>query len=297
MPSIIRATAINHEDGTAGSVMNAVRAAEKCITQCGINKHEINMLINVGIYREQNITEPSMASLVQQKLGLNPDPIASSPAGASTFSIDLMNGACGFMYAAQVADSFLSNNTISRVLIVSGDVHPSKKKRSDFPYTHFGAAAIIEKSKNEKTGFNKFMFKTSSDTYLGVEGYQDIYEHGIEGRNQISINVAGDYHEKLFAFAVDSAKEFIIDNSINVKNTALITTQPTQGFCGAIAHELKIEKELAVDIYGEYGDPHTSALLIAYNNALQQGIFSRVEKILFVGAGSGLTSACGLYFL
>ena len=126
MNTIIKAAAISKHNEAGGSVNHAVRAAENCIKKAGIDIQDIDLLINTGIYKEENIAEPAMSALIQKKLGLSLDP-GTDKTDKSTLSFDLFNGACGFLYAAQVADSFIRNHERKLVLIVSSEVHPSKK--------------------------------------------------------------------------------------------------------------------------------------------------------------------------
>lgn len=58
----------------------------------------IDLLVNVGVYRDNNLCEPSVCALIQHQLGmcLNPEQAAT---GSMVFSFDLMNGACGLINA------------------------------------------------------------------------------------------------------------------------------------------------------------------------------------------------------
>ena len=61
---------------------------------------DVDMLINAGIYREDNMGEPALAALIQEDIGANrgQPPIG----GHGTFSFDLMNGTCGVISAIQL---------------------------------------------------------------------------------------------------------------------------------------------------------------------------------------------------
>ena len=62
------------------------------------------MLINAGIYREDNMGEPALAALIQEDIGANrgQPPIG----GHGTFSFDLINGTCGVINAIQLRVGF-----------------------------------------------------------------------------------------------------------------------------------------------------------------------------------------------
>ena len=295
MGTLIKAASISVGGEMLGSIEHAARAAEQCIATAGIDKQDIDLLVHVGIYREDNIAEPPMAPLIQQRLGLNLDPV-KHPVGKTTFSFDLANGACGFLYAAQVIDAILKNGGIKQALIVSSDVHPSKMEVPDFPYTHSGAAVLLTRSDQKEKGFKNFMFRTSEDGYSGVEGYHDLPAYGNEGRKCITATVQDDYSRRLQEFTVRTVKEYVESRLIDVSDIRLlITSQPAPGFGRRIAESIGLKENSVVDVYDKYGDPHTSALSIGYFIAAQKGLFKENDQILFIGAGSGLTSACGLY--
>ena len=46
-------------------------AARKCFALAGRKPGDIDMLINVGMYREDNMGEPALAALIQEDIGAN----------------------------------------------------------------------------------------------------------------------------------------------------------------------------------------------------------------------------------
>ncbi len=68
------------------------------------------MLINAGIYREDNMGEPALAALIQEDIGAN---LGQPPIGGhGTFSFDLINGTCGVISAIQLQSGFLRSGVI-----------------------------------------------------------------------------------------------------------------------------------------------------------------------------------------
>jgi 3-oxoacyl-[acyl-carrier-protein] synthase-3 len=295
MGTIIRTTAIYSEKNPISSVKCSCKAIEHCIASAGIDKVDIDLIINTGIYREKNIAEPAMATLIQKESGVNLDPILKFE-GNSTFSFDLKNGPVGILYAIQVADAMLRTGKIRNALIVSNDVHPSTEHIPDFPFTQVGSAMLLEQSDNRNKGFTKLMFKTSDSTHAGFNSYLDIFQAGHEGRNIVTVKKDKDYINDLLEFTVRTVGEFIgeyADNGSAVNH--IICTLPVKTFGRDLAKRLGIPEERVVSPYEEYGDPHTSSLAVAYHIVRHKGILSQGEKILFIGAGAGLTCACGLY--
>jgi 3-oxoacyl-[acyl-carrier-protein] synthase III len=50
----------------------AVRAAKDCLQQAGRDPHDVDLLVNTGIYRDRNLGEPALAA-IQQDIGANPE--------------------------------------------------------------------------------------------------------------------------------------------------------------------------------------------------------------------------------
>ena len=143
MGIIIKATSIVENSENQGSVELTVQAAKACIASAGITMEDIGILINLGIYKEDNIGEQAMAALIQKQLRLNADPVKQSPAEKTTFCFDLLNGSCGFLNAIQVLEALMKNDQLNYAIIVSSDVHPSRDQVQDFPYAPYGAAVIV----------------------------------------------------------------------------------------------------------------------------------------------------------
>ena len=100
-------------------------AAKACLAHAGKPAGDVDMLINAGIYREDNMGEPALAALIQEDIGAN---LGQPPIGGhGTFSFDLMNGTCGVISAIQLQAGFLRSGVIQLGLIVTSDVHPNPK--------------------------------------------------------------------------------------------------------------------------------------------------------------------------
>lgn len=293
MGALIKSTAISDLNGSGGSVDHAVRAAEICIEKSGINKNEIDLLINTGIYRDNNIVEPAMATLIQKELGINTDP---DPDGTSTFSFDLMNGSCGFLYAAQAAHSFIKSGARKMVLIVSSDVHPSKRKSADFPFNNCGSALILGASQNEEKGFQKFIFQTSKKGCFGLSGYNDVSTYVGNGRDNVLVTVNDDYIGRLEDLTVRTLKKNISSGELNVSEIDyFITSQPYRDFGKQVTRAIGRNGTSYIDMFEDFGDTHSSALCSGYYWADKKGLLGDNKRILFIGASSGLTVGIGLY--
>ena len=144
MGTMIKESAVilgNGEDDS--SIDICARAAREVIEKSGIERKDVDLLINIGINRDKNIVEPAVASLIQKKARININPTRKHLARqVGTLSFDILHGSCGFIQAVQVATAFLQVGRYKYAIIVSSEVHPSGKKPLDFPFTHSGAAIL-----------------------------------------------------------------------------------------------------------------------------------------------------------
>ncbi len=88
----------------------AVTAATDCLRRAGCDAHELDLVVNAGIYRDRNLGEPALAALIQDDIGANPEDPHTG--GHGTFSFDVANGACGVLTALQIVDGFLRTHSI-----------------------------------------------------------------------------------------------------------------------------------------------------------------------------------------
>ena len=185
-------------------------------------------MLNVGIYRNNNIVEPANASLIQNSLDINPMYIK----GRTTFSFDILNGACGFLNAAQVAGAVLRTTDVKYVLIVSSDVHPSKEKVVNFPYRNIGAAALLEWSDDPQQGFQEIIFRTSRN---GLDGLESIVDLSVPGaRRAVQVKQTERYHEHLIDFTArtltDVFEEHKAKHNLRAADIIFVTSAARQGF-------------------------------------------------------------------
>ncbi|PKL35429.1 MAG: hypothetical protein CVV44_21730 [Spirochaetae bacterium HGW-Spirochaetae-1] len=294
MGTVIRSTFVSMDKNIHSSIEHATCAARECISGAGIDKDDIQLIINTGVYRDHNIVEPAIAALIQQRLGINPE----FKNGKKTFGFDLINGSCGFLNAAQIVKSMFDNGDIRYALVVSGDVHPSKQETEEFPFTHSGSAVLFENTGDEK-GFQDFMFRTTQDIYEGFKSVVDVRIYGSQGRGNIAFDIDKDYPDHLAAFTGESLQRFYDENSrlreIDRAAVKLVTSQPVKGFGEKILAGAGIDSISAICVHDKYGDSHSSSLPLAYHEGRENGFIGDDNRIMFVGAGAGLTVGLGYY--
>ncbi|MFI9650607.1 hypothetical protein ACIHAA_30610 [Streptomyces sp. NPDC052040] len=313
MATVITSAALSPADGTGSSIAHAAAAGLACLERAALTPADVDVLINVGVYRDSNIVEPSIAALVQKRIGINLDYL-HSPGQQAAFSFDLMNGACGTLNAVQAADALLSTGTARRVLVVSADTHPSmdpsRANTDAFPYASTGAALLLEHT-GDADGFGRLHHRSSRSGGFGVNGYLPVAEVGSEGRSTVCVDRDSDAVERMLDLAVDTVDAVVAreraaaapgadvghDCGMELDRVLLVTSQPSPGFPAQLAKRLCLASDAAVTAEGIHGDPHTSALVHGYCQAQDAGRLRHYDAILFVAVGAGPASAASLYRL
>jgi 3-oxoacyl-[acyl-carrier-protein] synthase-3 len=295
MGTLIRATAVHTEPAPIASTTCSARAAERCLASAGHRSSDVDLIINTGVYRENNLAEPALAALVQRELGANPDPILASQ-GNRTLAFDLMNGPVGLLNAVQVAGAMLASGSYRNVLVVSNDVHPSVKPVPGFPFAQVGAAVLLGRSSGPEVGFERLSFRTTDRTDPGFRGLINLTEDrgGAAPRSFIRIEVGAEYVDRLREFAVSTARDHLREHAAGAEVTHVICSRPTATFAEEVAAALPLPPG-AVVCDGVQGDAHSSYLAAAYHHAHASQPLRRGDTILFIGAGAGLSCGCGLY--
>ena len=296
MGIVIKATGISGASN-ASSIDNAVEAARNCLQQSGIDHSQVDLLINIGIYRDDNIMEPSIAALIQQRLELNPDPVKND-IRARTFSFDLMNGACGFLNAVEVAQAMLQAGVYRNVLVVGGDVHPSRGVMPGFPFTGVGGAALLGYCPDEQAGFGPVQaLSRTEDDYVGYLCQGVMQDFGSSGRQHGMFHPQPEYQARFCQHLAESVRRFLRAQAASVDQIdMLVTSQIEAGFPAQLATNLELPGAVdIVDAYPELGDPHSSVPIIGMHELQQRGLWQPGKRILFALVGSGIATTCALY--
>ena len=283
--------------GPSSTVGMAVLAARNCLSQVDMPMQEIDLLINIGVFRDDNMIEPAIAPLIQKQLGMNLDPVTNGHLHRSTLAFDINDGESGFLTAARVVDSFFKTGAARHALIVAGDIHPSKTDHPDFPFQSVASAVLLGYTEDEGQGFAGFHFKTSANGCHGFSANVDLSHNSTKNRARMKFIMADNYHDQALGFVSGMLRE--LGEKAIIRPTEidyLVTSQNARDFGHRIARAMNLNgNSHTVDLDGKYGDAHTSALPLCYHELVHSGGLQRSQRILFVAAGSGLSAACALY--
>ena len=298
MATIIKASYAS-PSGLPSSIGMAVHAAEACLTQAGVGMQEIDLLINIGVFRDDNIIEPAMAPLIQKQLGMNLDPVSHDSIHRRTLSFDINDGECGFLTAVKVADAFFQSGSAKYALLVAGDIHPSKTDHPDFPFQSVASAIVLAHTEEAGCGFSAFHCKTSANGSFGFSANVDLMANGLKSRECMTFTIDDQYHDQLSGFTSELIREVLQSGSIDPSDIDyIVTSQQMKGFGQTVARAAGLNgRSQVIDLYDQYGDAHTSTLAQCYHHLVGSGQLKKKDHILFIAAGSGLSAACSLYIV
>ncbi|WP_282777331.1 hypothetical protein [Nocardia sp. CC201C] len=279
--------------GRGSSIEQAALAAKQAIERAGTTPDQIDALINVGVYRDANMVEPAMSALIQQQVGIG---LEYASGDVPCLSFDLMNGACGVLNAVQVSQALVESAAVRRVLIVSGDAHPSGSAEpvDGFPITPVGAALLLEKS-DGRAGFGSLHVGATEERPQPV-GFVNLPRMGTTGRSTIVVDRTATTVDELLQHAVEAALAAVEVDDIDITRTVLVCGRPTPDFPEVLAERLGLPTgALCAD--STAGDAHTSALPVGYLTAREEGMLDGQQAMLFVAAGAGPSAAAITYRL
>ncbi|GAA5107844.1 hypothetical protein [Nocardia iowensis] len=292
MATTIVAAATNTDLDTGSYFELAARAARSCLADSDVSVDEVGMLINAGVFRDDNISEPAVSALIQKRIGLG---LEYQPGRVPAFSFDLMHGATGLLHAISTAECFLATGEVEYALLVAGDTHPSTQRYvAGFPYTT-GAAALLLGSSPAAGGFGR-LYTSETTGKADPSAWVALGEAGANGRSAMCVRHGAEDPIELAAAVV---RDCVTDEDIDGDDFAagravLLAPAPALGFRARLAETLGLRPEAVVGVDPAIGDPYSAAPVHAYVNARESGVLGTADTVLFLAADDA-AAACLAY--
>ncbi len=290
--------------GTRGRKATARRladaAARTCCSLAGRRPSDVDMLINVGVYREDNMGEPALAALIQEDIGAN---LGQPPTGGSgTFSFDLLNGACGVINAVQVESSMLGSGVIRLGAVVSSDVPPGDGNPAAALLRPSGGAILLSWD-DGVAGFTDFRTQTFPE-------YEDLFTSGLvwqerrglraprhgNGQHRMVIAVKPGYQARLVDCAEEATRRFVHGLGLSIADIDLLVPAPsTADFLDPLQARLGIPGDRVAYTPEDLDGAYTTGPIAALQAAIRSGRLAEARNTLLLAAGAGITVALALY--
>jgi len=299
MGTIIEASATataraNQRSLTPGALQLADAAARSCLERAERTAEELDLLINAGVFHDRILSEPALASLIQEDIGANLD--RPAVAGRGTFSFDVSNGACGLLTGISLVDGMLASGTVELGMVVASDMDPQPGVSEGFSFPGVGGAVLLS-ADDSRAGFTAFQFATfpelAGQFYSYVDWHDDA-ERGLAGggQNTITVEITESYATRALECAESTARELAGAQALDLgKVDLLVATASVPGFGEALAMRLGIPGERVASLPDGLDGAHTAAPAVA----LESVQLAEASTALFVSAGAGITVAVALY--
>lgn len=300
MSTRIEAVATAHPHGRGfgrGALHLSDLAAQSCLARAHRSPSDLDLVINVGLYKDRSIAEPALAAIIQEDLGANPGhPAAVGRHG--TFSFDLVNGGVGMLTAAQLIDGFVAAGPARLGLVVAGDADPTRRGSRGFPFAPAGGAVLLAHADGED-GFVRFRFRSfPEDAHLFESFLEWDPDAGFRrrGGHRLEVRVAPAFAARAVERGRAVALDLLAEAGLRPAEVdLLIGSQFPASFAGDLARALGISSAHVPCVPRELSRAHTAGPIAALDAASRSGQLARARHTLFVAVGGGITVGAALY--
>lgn len=290
MGTIIDQVAIAHPRwrGHHGALHLAVVAGKDCLQRAGHDPHELDLVINAGIYRDRNLGEPALAALIQDDIGANPEDPHTGAHG--TFSFDIANGACGVLTALQIVDGFLRSGAIQLALIVATDADPGRGMSEHFPFSATGGALLCRWT-DDGYGLSPVSWMNADEASVNGQSFAATVGF-TDSRNILRFEQSDDMDKRFAAAAATAARTCLQVQSARLADVDVIIAAPAgHGYRTALSDRLGVPIDKITVADDQH--MHTAALAAAFERQTER--LPAGGRALFVVAGAGTTGGAALY--
>jgi 3-oxoacyl-[acyl-carrier-protein] synthase III len=295
MGTIIEAAATATAAGEPfpGALGLADAAARLCLQRANRSAEEVELLINAGVYNDRGISEPAIASLIQEDIGANPEQQPGT--GQGTFSFDVRNGGCGMLSGIQLVDGLLASGTVKLAMVVAADIDPEPGVSEGFGFPPVGGAVLLS-ADDSRAGFTAFRCVTFPE-FAGLYTSNVVWREDIrpgqsdQGRNVLTVEIAESYPEQALECAESTVRKLATTSMLDLREVdLLVATASVPGFAAELARRLGMPSERVVLPSQALAGAHTAALAVA----LQAVRLEVGTTMLLVCVGAGITVVAAL---
>jgi len=271
-------------------------AAEVCLAASSHACRDLGLLLYAGVYRNEFLSEPSIASMIAGALGLNRECHEDKDGeNKRALAFDVFNGAVGFLNACYIAMQSIKFASSKAAMVVAGEI----ENNVGFPEPQWyglketGSAIILSPSGDGQSGFGRFVFKAATDHVRALKAHTvDDEQHGY-----LRIHKAPDLQAYYHATLKSAVDELLEREGIGMSDIQVVLPpQISPGFVTALADTLKIPREKLVDVAEDGKDLFSSSLPYAFRHANNDAMYRPGELGLILAVGSGIQAAAALYY-
>src|SRR4051794_26928377 len=274
---------------THGARRLADTAARDCLHAAGFRPEALDLLVNVGVYRERGLGEPALAALIQQDVAANAGQVSAG--GHGTFSFDIDNGACGLLTGLDVVRGFLTSDAIRVGMVVASDSGPDPVHAHALPRPEAGAAVLMGVD-DTVDGLSRARLRTYPEYANMLEGFW-AWDEGRRlrrrGANHLVVLDRPGFAARASECAAELVADFMDETEVRPQDIDLLIATPEPEFADGVAELTGIDSARTLHIGEHLGRMHTAQPIAAIDHARRSGRWAGARTILLVSAGSGIT--------
>jgi 3-oxoacyl-[acyl-carrier-protein] synthase III len=275
-------------------------AARTCLARAGKEASDVDMLINAGVYREDSMGEPALATLIQEDIGANLGHPGSI--GHGTFSFDAANGVTGVLNAIHLQSGLLRSGVIKSGLIVTSDTHPGHEESVSTLFRPIGGALLLGWD-DSILGFTDFHFETFPE-------YEDLLVSGLVwrprrgvggpgapvGQHQMIIDERPGYQARCVDCAEEATRRFLGRLGMRIDEIDLLVPAPAApDILDPLRIRLGIPGDRVAFTTEDLVDAYSTGPIAALQAAIKSGRLGEARNTLMLAVGAGITVALALY--
>lgn len=295
VPVCIESIAVADPEGTGHpSALDMLKSASlECLQESRFAKEEIDLLLSVGVYRDEFLTEPAIAALLACDLKINDNRQPDDP--HKTLAFDLMNGPVGFLNACYLTAELARAGCLQRAMIVASEIENNAHVVPDdlLGLREVATAVILHESEDGETGFDAFSFHhfpEHHDADVVTATWND------RGRLYLSRSRADNLLEIYLDCIEKGVAQFLQEQGLTSEEIrVLLPPQISPEFVRQVGERLGFPAEKVVDVSTDGADLATSSTPVAMQAAMQRNLVAKGDLGLVVNVGAGVQVACATY--
>lgn len=269
----------------------SVAAAQKALEVARLSPTDLELIIVATSSPDYLV--PSVASMVQDRLGAR---------GTPAFS--LVAGCTGWVYALVTASQFIQTGAYRNALVI-GTEHLSVgvdwSDRTTCVLFGDGSGAVVLEASEQPTGLMAFELGSDGSEYdaLIFPGCGGVHPPSHEVIDQRLHYLRMDGH-RVFKFATrvmaDSVAKVVTASGLTVDDIDLIIPhQANDRIIELARRRLGVPPEKIMINIDRYGNTSAASIPLAFVEAIEEGRVKPGDHLVFVGFGAGLTWASAVF--
>jgi 3-oxoacyl-[acyl-carrier-protein] synthase-3 len=263
----------------------AAAASRKALAQAELDPAELDLIIVATITPDMPF--PATACLVQQELG-----------AAKAAAFDLEAACSGFLYALEIAQAFIIAGVHQNILIIGAEKLSSIidwEDRNTCVLFGDGAGAAVLQRRDGARGV--LATRLGSDgtkaNILAMPGggcRQPATVDSVNERIHFLKMEGKEVYKNAVTAMTAAAKEVLERSGLGIEDIkCIIPHQANMRIISAIGDRLGATEDQVFVNLQKYGNTSAASVAVALDEALQQGVVQRGDKILIIAFGAGLT--------